>query len=206
VVDLFGGQFHLPAKLHTSTLRDLHSGAGPFADKAPLQLGLMRCTALWRAGDYAKPWPRSGPLLARKRVFAAHNIGSHRRAFCTGFVGPLPHGAGRIARCSTFRKARTRSRRAGLHIWGRLRPDIMWSSGSLKPAPKCHFASNAPHNSALRIIGQNADHLPHGATRWRRRVDGLCERMEFNTTSAEVVEHGYQIAQVGGPAGRASTR
>jgi hypothetical protein len=107
VVDLLPGEFRLAPEFHASAFRGLNSGAGSFADKATFQFRVMRCTALGRlcgAGDYAKPWPRSGLLPARKPVFAPHNIGSNGRAFCAGFVGPLPHEAGRIARYSTFRK------------------------------------------------------------------------------------------------------
>src|ERR1017187_598408 len=44
-------------------------------------------------------------------------------------------------------------------------------------------------------LGKYADHLPHGAARWRSRVDGLSKGLEFHVAGAEVVEHCYQVAQ-----------
>ena len=38
VFDLLRRQFRLASEFHLSALRGLHSGAGPFADKAPLKL------------------------------------------------------------------------------------------------------------------------------------------------------------------------
>ena len=37
VVDRLGSEFHFPAKLHTSALRGLHSGAGAIGDQRPFK-------------------------------------------------------------------------------------------------------------------------------------------------------------------------
>ena len=50
-------------------------------------------------------------------------------------------------------------------------------------------------DKAALKLGQEANHLPHGAAGRRVRVDVLRKRTEFNAALFEFVEHGYQVAQ-----------
>jgi hypothetical protein len=55
-------------------------------------------------------------------------------------------------------------------------------------------AGSFADKAALKL-GQEGNHLPHGSACRSVGVDVLRERAEFNPSSFEVVEHGYQVAQ-----------
>jgi hypothetical protein len=50
-------------------------------------------------------------------------------------------------------------------------------------------------DKAALKLGQEANHLPHGAASRRVGVDVFRKRTEFNPALFEFVEHGYQVAQ-----------
>jgi hypothetical protein len=50
-------------------------------------------------------------------------------------------------------------------------------------------------DKAALTLGQEANHLPHGAAGRRVGVDVFCKRTEFNAALFEFVEHGYQVVQ-----------
>jgi len=65
----------------------------------------------------------------------------------------------------------------------------------LRLAPKLHAGAGPLGNHAALKLGQDTDHLPHGAARGRFRVDVLGEGLELDAARAQIVQHGDQVAQ-----------